>query len=213
MNNIKLTITIISMVFLSACGPSDQDAKKLGFTNVEEMKTLQAKGFATKADWNKLGFSSVVEMDELRGKGYATKKDWNDRYIKLGFSSAKQMERLQKKGFENFQSFQDEIAKKGSDPKWMMSLFEEDAMMECGIGANEYVRTAFRNKTTWDLPDHIWLRFGSYLLEAKKPGVITLVTNKMTAQNGFGADVRVKLYCDYNVLEDKAIGYDWTQGN
>jgi hypothetical protein len=213
MKFVKLLVAILSVVFLTACGPSDKDAKKIGFRDAEEMKTLQAKGFATKADWNKLGFSDVAEMDDIRGKGFATKKDWNDRYIKLGFASLKQMEALQKKGFENFKNFKDQIAQKGNDVKWMMSLFEEDAMMECGVSSNEYVRSAFRNKTSWEAEDRIWLRFGSYLLEAKKPGVVTLISNKMTAQNGFGADVRVKLYCDYDVLTDSAIGFDWTQGN
>jgi hypothetical protein len=209
MKSVNLLVAILSVVFITACGPSDNDAKKIGFKDAEEMKTLQAKGFATKADWDKLGFSNVAEMDEIRGKGFATKKDWNDRYIKLGFESLKQMDALQKKGFENFKNFKDQVAQKGSDVKWMMSLFEEDAMMMCGIGADQYVRTEFRNKTTWEAEDRVWLRFGSYLLEAKSPGVVTLISNKLTAQNGFGADVRVKLYCDYDVLKQTYIAYDW----
>ena len=48
----KLLIPLTLCLILSACGPSASDAQKLGFESVEEMKSLQEKGFKTKAEFN-----------------------------------------------------------------------------------------------------------------------------------------------------------------
>ena len=46
---IKYAMFIVASALLVACGgPSPEDAKKLGFDSVVEMKEIQAKGFPNK---------------------------------------------------------------------------------------------------------------------------------------------------------------------
>lgn len=76
-----LIIGSIATVLLTACGPSEKDAQQLGFTNVVEMKQLQAKGFKTKEEYDvaeakKLGFQDVAEMKDLQSKGFKNKEEY-----------------------------------------------------------------------------------------------------------------------------------------
>jgi hypothetical protein len=51
MKSIKNVLFITLFSLLAGCGPSIGDAKKLGFESVEQMKTLQARGFKTMKDY------------------------------------------------------------------------------------------------------------------------------------------------------------------
>jgi hypothetical protein len=51
---IKFTLAIVSLAFLVGCGPNIDDAKKLGFESVEQMKDLQSRGYKTKKDFLEL---------------------------------------------------------------------------------------------------------------------------------------------------------------
>jgi len=46
-----LLIGLIAALLLTACGPSEQEIKSLGFSNAAEMKEIQAKGFKTKQEY------------------------------------------------------------------------------------------------------------------------------------------------------------------
>jgi len=50
LNHIK-TFSLAFIFILTACGPSDQEIKSLGFSNAAEMQDIQAKGFKTKQDY------------------------------------------------------------------------------------------------------------------------------------------------------------------
>jgi hypothetical protein len=83
--NIKI-FSFTFILLLVGCGPSLNDAKKLGFDSIEEMNFLRGAGFKTRADFDKLGFLSLDEY-----------KDG----VKLGFSSGEIYKLKKKYGFED----------------------------------------------------------------------------------------------------------------
>jgi hypothetical protein len=76
---------------LTACGPSDGDAVKLGFSDAKEMKQINDLGYKTKAAYNerysKFGFASLDEMNNANVMGFTTKKDLDEalRFTPLFF--------------------------------------------------------------------------------------------------------------------------------
>ena len=62
---IKLVlISITSITLLAACGPSEKDAKQLGFASAQEMQEFQAKGFKTKKEYeDKLAQDKKIEEE------------------------------------------------------------------------------------------------------------------------------------------------------
>jgi len=77
-----LFIALLSSFLLSACGPSEQEAQKLGFTNVAEMKELQSKGFKTKSEYAKsLGFNGLEEFQDALAHNLKTPAEYQE-YLK-----------------------------------------------------------------------------------------------------------------------------------
>lgn len=109
-------IGLIAVMLLTACGPSEQDAKRLGFANVADMKDLQAKGFKTKEEHAKfLGFENVDEMKEIQAKGFQTKESYEVNVS--GFSSAYEMKAYRDQGYKTKQEFEEAGRKSEADAK------------------------------------------------------------------------------------------------
>jgi hypothetical protein len=68
-NIFKVLLSICVMVLLSACDPAEDEAKRLGFADVQEMRSIQAQGWHTKDKYiddnfaNK-GFASAAAMKQ-----------------------------------------------------------------------------------------------------------------------------------------------------
>jgi hypothetical protein len=50
-------------------------------------------------------------------------------------------------------------------------------------------------------------RFDEYLKEVSSPGVLTVISNKVSLQNGFGAYERLELLCDYDTRSKTILKY------
>lgn len=50
-------------------------------------------------------------------------------------------------------------------------------------------------------------KFQKYLKQVSSPGVLTVISNKASLQNGFGAYERIELFCDYDTQAKKTLGY------
>lgn len=78
--NIVLAVGVVSV--LAGCRPNLQDAQKLGFSSVEEMKNATSEGYKDKSEYDmrykKNGFSSLSEMMALQARNYSLKKDYLD---------------------------------------------------------------------------------------------------------------------------------------
>jgi hypothetical protein len=70
----------------------------------------------------------------------------------------------------------------------------------CLYGAAKY---AFK----WDEIGFFEQKFDKYLSHVSAPGVLTMISSKVSLQNGFGAYERIELYCDYDTQAKKTLGY------
>lgn len=86
MKNEKLLSVIIFVFVLTACGPNLEDAKKLGFKSVDEMKDFQSRGFKSKQDVVdledsvRLGFPNINLWLKAKGEGF---KDYAEYKMSL----------------------------------------------------------------------------------------------------------------------------------
>lgn len=83
--------------FLTACSNPEEEAKKLGFSDVAEMTALQKEGFKSKSEYTKKmeeeakknGFNTLAEMKEMQSKGFKTKGDYDASLLTAAKSYAK----------------------------------------------------------------------------------------------------------------------------
>jgi hypothetical protein len=135
-----------------------QDFKILGFQNLDEMKSMQAKGFKTRKDYEiatalKLGFSDIDEMREILKEGFPNKAAWNERYIKFGFISMQDMKDYNARGYKTMDQFMSstkldanlfyDICKQASLERYnalckgrKISWFGEIIIAQSGFGSN-----------------------------------------------------------------------------
>lgn len=70
MKRFRAFLLSCSVLMLIGCGPTQEDAKKLGFESVDEMKRIQALGHQTKFDW--INYQTVVrDFDFAKAHGFA----------------------------------------------------------------------------------------------------------------------------------------------
>lgn len=101
------------MVLLTACGPSDEEARKAGFVTAKEMVAATKLGlknheeyaaYIEKNEAEKLGFDSVLEMRKLQSQGYQSKALYLEAVAakKGGFTSVEDYRLALRDGFDNF---------------------------------------------------------------------------------------------------------------
>ena len=126
-----LFIGIVATLLLTACGPSEQEIKDLGFVNAAEMKEIQAKGFKTKEDFvtseaKRLGWDSVAEMKALQAQGFNSVKEYNEHMAKAKEEYAVANESAKQAGWES-QSEKELANNKGfSSPKEYHALLARE---------------------------------------------------------------------------------------
>jgi hypothetical protein len=77
----------------------------------------------------------------------------------------------------------------------------------CADHANAYLRHAARYDFKWDHVSSLEHRFNRYITVVLAPGVLTILTDRLELQNGFGGYQRVTLYCDYDTQTQKVLRY------
>jgi hypothetical protein len=87
------------------------------------------------------------------------------------------------------------------------SRYGTDATAECGIRADEYLRSVSRYDFKWDDVGFLGSKFDKYLEETSKPGVLTLASNKAAIQNAFGAYQRITIFCDFDTQAGRVLEY------
>lgn len=81
----------------------------------------------------------------------------------------------------------------------------------CTVYADDYLRQAAKYDFKWDDVGFLGVKFDRYLKVVSTPGVLTVATNKVALQNGFGAYQHVQLFCRYDTQADKVLGYSLIQ--
>lgn len=85
-----------------------------------------------------------------------------------------------------------------TDAKYLSDRYGLPADDACADGADDYLRSVANYDYAWDHVGALETKFDDFLLLVKRPGVLTVVTNKAKLQNGFGAFQHVELYCDFD---------------
>jgi len=120
MKNTSLVLSaFVAIVLLTACGPSEKDAQKLGFSNVTEMKDAQSKGFKNKAEATEgkaksLGFRDSKQMQSSQEQGFKNFDEYKQQSDKLGFADVEEMEDLMGQGYRSKLEFMRANNKGGS---------------------------------------------------------------------------------------------------
>lgn len=93
------------------------------------------------------------------------------------------------------------------DSAWLDSKYGIKAASWCKSKADEYLRSIAKYSFKWDETGWLEQEFDSHLIKVKAPGVVTYLSDKAFLQNGFGAYKRISLECDFDVQNEKVIGY------
>jgi hypothetical protein len=97
------------------------------------------------------------------------------------------------------------------DAKALDEKFGTDALVYCASDADDYLRGASKFAFKWDEIGFLEQKFDKYLRHVSSPGVLTLVSSKVSLQNGFGAYQRIELLCEYDTQSKKVLGYSIQQ--
>jgi hypothetical protein len=93
------------------------------------------------------------------------------------------------------------------DAKALDDKYGTDALVYCASGADDYLRGASKFAFKWDEIGFFEQKFGKILTDVSSPGILTMISDKVSLQNGFGAYERIQLYCEYDTQAKKTIAY------
>jgi len=94
-----------------------------------------------------------------------------------------------------------------NDAKALDEKFGTDAFIHCGVEADDYLRGVSKFAFKWDEIGFFDQKFDKYRSHVSSPGVLTLISNKVSLQTGFGAYERIELLCEYDTQAKKVLGY------
>jgi hypothetical protein len=94
-----------------------------------------------------------------------------------------------------------------SDPEALETKYGIDADLRCASEADDYLRVAAKYNFKWDDLSFAEFKFDRYLQTISSPGVLTVLSRKISIQNGFGAYERIVLFCDFDTQRKKVLGY------
>lgn len=194
--NGKYVIAAAFLVLLSACGPNLEDAKKLGFDSVEEMKELQTQGFKTKDQWLAKQKADEEAARKIQEEQEAARKKQEEEEKEAKLLAAK--------------AAHEEYLEHSTDAKWLDTKYGLAGPLKCSSGADDYLRDIAKFSFKWDDTGWLEAKFDSYSTTVKSPGVLTYITKKVSLQNGFGAFQRITLACDYDTQATQVVEY-WTR--
>lgn len=271
-------------IFLTACTPNIEDAKKLGFESLEQMAAFQARGYNSMNDYRsvkeltpdyfykncskampefynnncknkKISWSGIVEninssairivvldnnLQPLEGGLTIDSKSLKEKisesdlkkiiefdgtidaknfmypdiekaYIVKIESDIEKNIRIERVAKEKKEQERQEFEENGMDSAWLDKKYGTSGAIWCGYGADDYLRETAKYSFKWDKIGFLGVKFDSYLKRVNSPGVITYVSDKASLQNGFGAFVRIELFCDYDTQIYKVLRYDFRQ--
>jgi hypothetical protein len=190
----KFFLVISGVVILAAIvGDSPEEkAKKAGFESVAQMESAQDLGILSGAEYQvyltkKAEEKRLAEEKAAEEKRLAEEKAAEEKRLAEAEEKRKQ-EKMLKANLEN--------------AEWLVDDYN------ASIKGTFYCQKSVEKLAKFDFEwTDGWLdtKFPSYLTKTQRPGVVVLVGDKIKFQNGFGAWQKVKYYCAYDVINDKAL--------
>lgn len=96
------------------------------------------------------------------------------------------------------------------DAKYLDDKYDAKAVVACGSGADDYLRSIAKYSFDWDedAKGFFGVKFGRYLSIVPSPGVLVMTSDRAKLQNGFGAWQHVHVFCRYDTQADKVLDFD-----
>ena len=195
-----LLIALLPLLFLSGCRNEQEEATKLGFSDSQEMKKIQALGWHNKERYNEdsaiiAGYSSYAEMKVAEEK---------KRKIEEEKKRAEELA-LQKKREEEDRRLN---AEKYCKSDWTACATTE-MLIENYSGISQ-IRSKCERATgmvaKWDYQFVYSPAYTSYYNSESdlKEGKLRLIDNDVKFQNGFGAWRKLAVVCYYDLKQQNA---------
>jgi hypothetical protein len=86
--------------------------------------------------------------------------------------------------------------------------YSMQAGVSCESGADDYVRSTAKYGFKWDKSNGFEHEFDNYLRKVKTSGILTLESDRLQLQNGFGGYQRMRIYCDYDALTGNVVSFE-----
>jgi hypothetical protein len=94
-----------------------------------------------------------------------------------------------------------------NDPDALYRKYQIYAKSYCESNADAFLRHAAKYDFRWETVGLLGQKFDHYLPKVALPGVLTMVSNRLMLQNGFGAYQRMVLYCSYDTQRGGVVDY------
>jgi hypothetical protein len=98
-----------------------------------------------------------------------------------------------------------------NDAAALDAKYGTEAFLRCGSDADDYLRGVSKFAFKWDEMGFLDAKFDKLRKRVSSPGVLTMISNKVSLQNGFGAYERIELLCNYDTQNKKILGYSIEQ--
>ena len=94
-----------------------------------------------------------------------------------------------------------------NDARALDSKYGVDADDRCASGADDYLRRAAKYEFNWEHIGFLGAKFDRYLTVVPSPGILIVLTNKISLQSGSETYKRITLYCEYDTQAKKVLRY------
>jgi hypothetical protein len=100
-----------------------------------------------------------------------------------------------------------------NDAKSLDDKYDSGAMAACDTYSEDYITQVSKYDHKWDDSTKGFLatKFDKFRSVVSSPGVLTLLSEHLMLQNGFGAFERVTIACNYDTQNDKVLGFNIEQ--
>jgi TPR repeat protein len=209
------------MAFADSIKASPEDLRKLaavGVSQADELKDTQRRATAGKYPGELATVDAVVQFVEDEAAGKKAKKP--AAQIARERSAAEEAARRKQQAADEAARRAEEAARKKSEAAAAEQKKRDDldrnaerlseiagvvGTSACRTAAEDHVSSVAKYSYKWDDLGFLGTYFDKFLVHVETPGVLTMVSNHLSMQNGFGAYKRVKLLCDYDTRAKKAL--------
>jgi len=94
-----------------------------------------------------------------------------------------------------------------NDADYLSNHYQSLADSGCAHDADGYLRSIAKYDFSWDHTGMLEDKFDKYLPTVKRPGMLTVASQKAKLQNGFGAFQHIELFCDYDTQTLKVVDF------
>jgi hypothetical protein len=209
------------MAFADTLGASPADLERLagaGISSTDIVKEVQRRAAAIKYPAEPVTVEALLQFLDDEASGRKSKKTATvvARERMAAEAAAKRAEEAARAK----QAAADEAARKKAEAEALAQKKRDEldrnaerlsgiagtmGTIACHNAAESYVSSVEKYAHKWDDVGTFGTLFDKYLVHVETPGVLTMVSNHLSMQNGFGAYKKVKVLCNYDTRAKKVV--------